>query len=187
MSTDNLEKLILISAIQGETFKDLFYSICDTNRAEFHLFFNENAILVWEGNGYKGFSEIGKFIATLPKSRHTIYSFDTHPISVPSADANPADFKIGISSLLVTVTGHVTYGISSEVHPFHHTFVLEANPSQGNNSFNVLSFVSRHTAKPKSRERNGQKERKNNASSNSQGGNTNRSYRGRGRGRGRNY
>ena len=83
------------------------------------------------------------FFKKLPRTKHTVRSFDAQPAGVfPAGTATSSTSCVisilshnsisilFLSGVLVTVAGDVKYGISPLTHKFHHTFVLDHHPSK---------------------------------------------------------
>lgn len=90
-------------------------------------------MLVWEGMAVAGQQNCAKLFEMLPSSKHTISTFDVHPVT------GGAEMRGAVNTLMVTVTGVVAWGMAgSEMaatpQGFYHSFVLERSQSTGSTS-----------------------------------------------------
>jgi len=91
----------------------LYYNVFDSSREELMRFYQDESIVLWNGNPMKGRREIIEYYKNLPSTEHTIESFDCHPIPASG----------GVNTMLVSVNGKVSYAHGSS-RIFNQTFVL---------------------------------------------------------------
>jgi len=118
------EQKILLCSLSGDKFKDLFYSVCDSQREQLHQFFLAHSVVVWEGTAVTGLESIQEFFKrVLPSTSHNVKSVDVQPIFAPGVA------ETATPSMMVVVTGDVEYGMKATTQGFHHTFVIERDPA----------------------------------------------------------
>ena len=67
--------------LAGETFtRDLFYSVLDKKRSHLQWFYDEQALLVWNGVKHQGRDAICRFYSVLPTSVHDVTSLTVQGI-----------------------------------------------------------------------------------------------------------
>jgi len=133
------QQIALVSALSGDKFKDLFYSVCDTHREEIINFYKQNSILIWGGQKNGGCPDLRTFWKKYPPTKHEIHSLDAQPVNV--------DLKVGnvpgsAAAIVVSVVGDVRFGIETRKRGFRHTFVLERDVSNLNSN---LYYILSHT------------------------------------------
>ncbi|CUG86828.1 nuclear transport factor 2, putative [Bodo saltans] len=99
------------------SFKSNFYQLLDnpTRRAELAQVYHPGAscLMEWNGHALNTPEEIAAYLNQLPKTNHQIDTADAHPL--PGCE--------GADSILLTVTGRVTYD-SEHRREFFQRFVL---------------------------------------------------------------
>lgn len=140
---DGDKQVVVLATLGGETFKQIFYEVIDSDRSDALKFFHDNSALVWNGSSVLGLEQIGSFFSALPSTKHIINDCDCQPIGLNLGQNGPSDAKP--SSLLVTVSGEVTFGGSAKLHHFRHAIVLERDAGRANrgNFYYVVSFTCR--------------------------------------------
>ena len=108
-------------------------------------FFSPTSLVVWEGNSVKGSQQLSHLFSMLPPTKHTLTSVDTHPLTTPSSSSTSP--SPSASSLLVSVSGTVVYGLDTAVpRGFFHSFVIEKGGSF--HYITAASFRSRQLHEP---------------------------------------
>ena len=110
-------------------------------------FFSPTSLVVWEGNSVKGSQQLSHLFSMLPPTKHILTSIDTHPLPPPSTASAPASSSP--SSLLVSVSGTVVYGLDTAVpRGFFHSFVIEKGGPGQFHYITAASFRSRQLHEP---------------------------------------
>ena len=110
-----------------ETFSNLYYKTFDTQRHRLASLYTDVSTVVWNGNGYRGVSQINEFFINLPATVHEITSMDCQPINkIASQNA---------TSILVVCEGTVRYGDERQRKHFSQNFLLMSE----NNTWKVVS------------------------------------------------
>jgi hypothetical protein len=102
--------------------------VFDAHRTDLARFFTAHSTLVWEGMVVGGQQYCAKLFEMLPPSKHTIATFDVHPVT------GGAEMRGAVNTLLVNVTGTVHWGMAGSemaatAQGFYHSFVLERSQS----------------------------------------------------------
>lgn len=100
-----------------------------THRQDLIHFFKKDSRLVWDGLDLIG-ERFPAFFRSLPSSKHEILAVDVQPIG-PDPPLQPQKggmLRVG-RLLMVVVTGRVQYGVKPAASGFHHSFLLERDPS----------------------------------------------------------
>jgi hypothetical protein len=120
-------------------------------------FFSPSSLVVWEGNSVTGSQQLSHLFSMLPPTKHSLTSCDTHPIqhqtaaasSSSSASSASAAASSSPSSLLVSVSGTVVYGLDTAVpRGFFHSFVIEKAAASGFHYIVSATFRSRQLTEP---------------------------------------
>jgi len=123
---ENLKKMVDITIAKATAFiKQFYYPLYDTERLEVLNLYKDPSISIWNGTECQGLETIRNLLSEIPKSSHTIETFDCQPVqSFPNILAEDIDNP----NILITVTGKVLYGTVS-THNFHQTFLLVKDPT----------------------------------------------------------
>jgi len=105
----------------------------------YSIFFKDSSLVVWNGIPASGLENIHKLYTTMvPTTNHEVQVLDCQPLGV----IGPVP---GEASLLVTASGEVTYGPKRLQYAFHHSFVLERDPTKADkgNFYYIVSQTCR--------------------------------------------
>lgn len=92
-----------------------YYDHVDKRKPNLNKLFMENALLVYNGNGFNGTDEIVKFINGMPPTEHNLTTLDAQPIIDSSAGR----------TILIQVSGTVKIG-TQKSKAFQQTFTVTA-------------------------------------------------------------
>jgi len=95
-----LRKQINDAAQAADEFMKHYYDNIDHKKLTVNKLFLDTALLVYNGNGFKGIDAITKFVNDMPKTEHTITTIDAQPILDESAG----------KTILIQVSGTVKIG-----------------------------------------------------------------------------
>jgi NTF2-related export protein 1/2 len=110
-----------------EQFSKLYYKTFDTQRHRLAaLLYTDRSIIVWNGNPYRGLSQINSLLLNLPATKHELSSIDCQPIN-KEAIAN--------KSMLVVCEGTVKYDQERQPRHFSQNVVLVSE----NNLWKIIS------------------------------------------------
>lgn len=119
MNAEVMKKVELASST-AEDFTRLYYKKMDKSRHLIDKMYLESAVLVWNGNGAGGDTDISRFLLELPASEHTLNTLDAQPVVDEALAASP--------TFLVQVAGLVRYHEANDRQdrPFQQTFIITA-------------------------------------------------------------
>lgn len=103
------------AARAGDEFTKLYYEHVDKRKPTLSKLFMENALLIYNGNGFNGTEEITKFINGMPQTEHNMTTLDAQPIIDSSAGR----------TILIQVSGTVKIG-GQKSKAFQQTFTVTA-------------------------------------------------------------
>lgn len=154
-SGDTTAQVNKLAAMRGKAFKDIFYTVFDSQRDELHHLFRDNTAVLWNGKPVTGgLAGIAEFVKGLPPTKHDLHTADSQPVGVPAANDRSRS-----TSLLVATSGQVRYGIgvsgdAGSKHTFQHTILLDRDAAKTGpvdvamgNQYYIVSLVVRTAPK----------------------------------------
>ncbi|GAO50662.1 NTF2-like protein [Saitoella complicata NRRL Y-17804] len=127
MSTTVPPTLVEISAQGAEAFVPLYYKVLDTNRSVIGRFYRPTSTIIWNGRPFTLESFVNEYATRLPTTKHEVQVIDAQPmIGTVATAAN----GLMVSTILVNVSGTVSYGGEMQVRGFSQTFVLKPDPEK---------------------------------------------------------
>jgi len=108
-----LKEKINEAARYADEFTKLYYDHVDKRKPTLNKLFMDEALYVYNGNGFNGKDAIAKFISEMPTTEHNLTTMDAQPILVSPAGR----------SILVQVSGTVKIG-GQKSKAFQQTFTL---------------------------------------------------------------
>lgn len=108
----------------ADEFTKLYYEHIDKKKPGLNKLFMDEALFVYNGNGFSGNEEIAKFITKMPSTEHFLTTVDAQPILDSSAGR----------TILIQVSGTVKVA-SQKSKAFQQSFTVTAN----NNKWKVVT------------------------------------------------
>ncbi|KAI7832657.1 hypothetical protein BC939DRAFT_498060 [Gamsiella multidivaricata] len=121
-----------MAASGADQFVALYYKVFDSQREVLNRLYRDSSAILWNGNAFAGIKPFSEFYDKLPKSEHSVESYDCHPLPVRGATGPNAPCGI-----ILNVTGTVQYSNEKKKRLFSQSFVL--SPDSTNGSFYVWS------------------------------------------------
>jgi Nuclear transport factor 2 (NTF2) domain len=73
-------QIIQTSAEAADAFVEKYYDLYDVQRAQLRALYGDKAVVLWNGEGYVGWSHFSEFLLTLPVSKSRVESYDAQPV-----------------------------------------------------------------------------------------------------------
>ncbi|XP_050417400.1 NTF2-related export protein 1 [Patella vulgata] len=115
----------------GEEFYQLFYDTVDKKRHLLKKLYEESATCVWNGNTFKGATDIVQFYESLPITQHNITSINAVPLL--------ESLTPGQTTIVVTVFGTVKY--DKQTKSFYQNFTLSSHSTVWKIISDVFRFL----------------------------------------------
>lgn len=100
----------------ADEFTKLYYEHVDKKKPALNKLFMDEALMVYNGNGFNGSTVISKFIGEMPVTEHDLTTIDAQPILDESAGR----------TILIQVSGTVKVG-GQKSKAFQQTFTVTAH------------------------------------------------------------
>ncbi|KAG0240515.1 hypothetical protein B0O80DRAFT_445406 [Mortierella sp. GBAus27b] len=124
---------INLAATGADQFVAVYYKVFDEQRNVLNRLYRDSSAILWNGNAYSGIAPFQAVYEKIPKTVHTVETYDSQPLPT-SAQGAPG-------SIIVNVSGSVLYG-DQDRKVFSQSFVL--SPDASNGSFYIWSDNFRH-------------------------------------------
>jgi NTF2-related export protein 1/2 len=115
-----LREQINEAARVADEFTKLYYDHLDKKKPMQRLYLDQQALLVYNGNGVNGSEEIGKFLHDLPSTETSLTTLDAQPI---------VDSLAGAKTYLIQTSGTVKIE-SQKSRAFQQSFLITAQDTK---------------------------------------------------------